>query len=332
MSGTDLMLANALYSGDAAGAAAVRIQAAASGWGTDEDAIFQQLQVADPTQRAAIIASYNSTFGAGAGGMDLGGMLADEMGSLDLERATQLAQNGQLDPVFAMHYAMSGIGTDEDMMRQALGGLDPMQAAQLQADYASRYGGNLEDAMRGELSGRDEFYITQSLGGEVGVSLDERMRRADSSWDFERGSGAGIFGGFTDLFFDAGTHLDNQHERLGMLRGQLSGASTPAQRAAAEAEIGRVLGYQSQDQDAYHAAQDSVTNGAATAAAVVATVAVTAATGGLGAGAAVPALASFMGSAAAATGIGATSLAMASGALAGGLVSMGVKCAISGEA
>jgi len=331
MEGTDLQLSGALMTGDAAGAAAVRIQAAASGLGTDEDAIFQQLQVANPEQRAAVIAAYNTRFG-GSNGMNLDAMLADELGSMDNERATQLAANGQLDPVFAMRYAMDGIGTDEEMMRDALRNLDPAQAAQLQTDYAARYGGNLQDQMRGELSGRDEFYISASLGGERGLSTEERLRRADSAHDFERGSGAGVFGGFTDVFFDAGKQLDAQHERLGALREQMNGAATPEMRAAAEQEIHRVLGYQEQDQDAYHAAQDSVTNGAATGAAIIATVAVTAATGGLGAGAAVPALASFMGSAGAATGIGATSLAMGAGALAGGLTSMGVKRAISGEA
>ncbi|MBS1123137.1 MAG: Carbon monoxide oxidation accessory protein CoxG, partial [Deltaproteobacteria bacterium] len=332
MEGTDLQLSGALMTGDAAGAAAVRIQAAASGLGTDEDAIFQQLQVADPAQRAAVIAAYNTRFG-GANGTNLDAMLADELGAMDGERATQLAANGRLDPVFAMRYAMDGIGTDEEMMRDALRGLDPTQAAQLQTDYAARYGGkNLQDEMRGELSGRDEFYISQSLGGERGLSTEERLRRADSAHDFERGSGAGVFGGFTDVFFDAGVQLDAQHNRLGVLREQMNNAATPDARAAAEQEIHRVLGYQDQDQDAYHAAQDSVANGAATGAAIVATVAVTAATGGLGAGAAVPALASFMASAGAATGIGATSLAMGAGALAGGLTSMAVKRSVSGEA
>ena len=331
MSGTDLSLSGALSTGDAAGAAAVRIQAAASGLGTDEDAIFQQLQVADPSQRQAIIDAYNGRFG-GATGMNLEQMLADELGAMDGERATQLTANGQLDPVFALRYAMDGVGTDEDMLRGALSGLDPTQAAQLQADYAARYGGNLQDQMSSELSGRDEFYISQGLGGERGLSTDERLSRADAAHDFERGSGAGIFGGFTDVFFDAGEQLDAQHDRLGTLRQQRDGAATPEARIATEREIDRVLGYQGQDQDAYHAAQDSVTNGAATGAAIVATVAVTAATGGLGAGAAVPALAAFMGSAGAATGIGATSLAMGAGALAGGLTSMAVKRSISGDA
>ena len=264
--------------------------------------------------------------------MTLDAMLADELNEMDSERATQLAENGRLDPVFAMRYAMDGIGTDEDMMRDALGNLSPAEAAQLQADYTARYGGNLEEDMRSELSGRDEHYITQGLGGERDLPIEERLRRADSSYDFERGSGAGIFGGFTDVFFDAGEQLDRDHDRLTGAREALAAAATPEARAAAEAEINRVLGYETSDREAYHAAQDSVANNAAMAGAIVATVAVTAATGGLGAGAAVPALASFMGSAAAATGIGATSLAMGAGALAGGLVSMGIKRSISGEA
>ena len=330
--GTEADLSSALLDGRAVDAAAIRIAAAAEGLGTDEEAIFQQLSVANPDQRRAIIEAYNARYGTGPGGMTLDEMLADELGEMDHERATQLAENGRLDPVFAMRYAMDGIGTDEDMMRDALANLSPDEAAQLQRDYAQRYGSNLEEDMRGELSGRDEHYITQSLGGERDLPIEERLRRADSSYDFERGSGAGIFGGFTDVFFDAGEQLDADHERLGRARAALEAADTPEARAAAEAEVNRVLGYETSTREAYHAAQDSVANNAAMAGAIVATVAVTAAPGGLGAGAAVPALASFMGSAAAATGIGATSLAMGAGALAGGLVSMGIKRSISGEA
>ncbi len=332
MGGTDLDLSSAILTGDQAGAAAVRIQAAASGLGTDEDAIFQQLAVANPAQRQAIVESYNARFGATSGGTNLDTMLTEELGDMDHERATQLAANGELDPVFAMRYAMDGVGTDEEMMRGALGNLTPAQATQLQTDYQTRYGLDLRTQMGTELSGRDEFYIGQSLAGERGLSVDDRLARADASHDFERGSGAGVFGGFTDVFFEAGEQLDNQHARLGALRESRDTAATPAARAAAEREMERVLGYQSQDVEAYHAAQDTVTNAAATTAAVVATVAVTAATGGLGAGVAVPALASFMGTTAAATGIGATSLAFGAGALAGGLTSMAVKRSISGAA
>lgn len=328
--GTEADLTGALLDGRAADAAAIRIQTAAEGWGTDEDAIFKQLTVADPAKRKQIIDAYNAKYGKD--GKDLNAMLADELGDMDKERATQLAANGKLDPVFAMNYAMDGIGTDEDMMKDALANLTPAEAQKLQADYKAKYGKDLQSEMEGELSGRDEFYLKQSLQGEKGLSIDEKIKRANAAHDWERGSGAGVFSGFTDVFFDAGTQLDKDHERLKGLETQLAAASTPEAKAAVEAELNRALGYQTDSIDAYHAAQDSVANNAAMAGAVVATVAVTAATGGLGAGAAVPALASFMGSAAAATGIGATSLAMATGAVAGGLTSMAIKRSIAGEA
>ncbi|MGE3769228.1 MAG: annexin, partial [Kofleriaceae bacterium] len=324
-SGTEADLSAALLDGKKAEAAAIRIQIASDGLGTDEEAIFKQLAVKNPKDRQAIIDSFNTKYGKEWGG-SLEKMLDDELGkadpadptgdnNLDRERASQLVKGGQLDPVFAMRYAMKGAGTDEDMLKETLAQMDPAQADALQKQYAHIYGTSLEGDMKEELSGRDGHYIMQDLGGGRGLSLEEKMRRADANYDFERGSGAGWGKKALDWMsekaeFTAGAQLDKQHGRLGELREQMANAKTPEEKALAEAQVKQMLGYQESDVEAFHAAQDSVTNAAATAGAAALTVAVTAATGGLGAA---PAAALMMGTAA------------------GGLGSMGVKHALMGD-
>ena len=325
LSGTELDIATRLGEGDRTGAAAARIANAADGLGTDEDTIFRQLEGRLPAEREAIIAAYNSRYGATMGNFD--SMLTDEMGAMDSERAHQLAQNGQLDPVFALRYAQDGVGTDEEMIRGALRGHSAADIAQIQARYRDATGVDLNEDLGSELSGRDEHYITQMMRGEP-ASVEERLARANEDYDFERGSGAGALGGFTDLFYDAGGMVDAQHERLGGLQAQLAAATTDGERHDIEAQISRTLGFQSSDVEAYHAAQDAVANNAAMAAAVAAAAAVTIATGGGGAAVAGPMLSSLAASLGVSTQVAAAVLAAA----AGGAATMATKTAILGDA
>ncbi len=325
LSGTELDISARLSEGDRTGAAAARMANAADGLGTDEDTIFRQLEGRPPAEREAIIAAYNTRYGSTMGNFDA--MIADEMGEMDGERAHQLADHGQLDPVFALRYAQDGIGTDEDMIRGALRGHSAAEIADIQARYQDATGVDLREDLGSELSGRDEHYIMQMMRGEP-ANIQERLSRANEDYDFERGSGAGVLGGFTDLFYDAGGMVDAQHDRLGGLQSQLAAATSDAERHDIEAQISRTLGFQSSDVEAYHAAQDAVANNAAMAAAVAAAAAVTIATGGGGAAVAGPMLSSLAASLGVSTQVAAAVLAAA----AGGAATMATKTAILGDA
>ncbi|MFO0575393.1 MAG: Fic family protein [Polyangia bacterium] len=321
LSGADYDLADGLTRGDRAQSDAARLHKAAEGAGTDEAAIFGLLAGKSEADRRAMVSAYKRQYG------DLGGMLGDELSGMDAERAQQLLQNGRLDPAFAMRYAMQGIGTDEELLRGTLRGMSQADVAALRSRYLAHYGTDLEQEMRAELSGRDEHYLLQNLKGEP-MTLDAKLQRAREDYDFERGSGAGFLGPFVNAFYDAGGMLDRTHQRQEELRQKLTATSSPAERAHIEQQLLQLVGYQAQDTDAFHAAQDSVSNKAAMATALTATAAVTLASGGTG-GAAAPAIIQAL---AGALGTSSGSVAVGAGALAGGMTSMGTKRLLSGEA
>ena len=305
-SGSERDVATSLVAGDRAGAAAARMAVAADGMGTDEDAIFRQLEGRSFEERAAIVSAYNERYGAAAGGLNFQQMLDDEMGQMDSERARQLATNGRLDPAFAMRYAMDGFGTDEQMIRDTLQGRSADDIRQIRQQYADTYGGDLDDELAGENSGRDGFEISQLMLGEPRTP-EEVLARANAAYDFERGSGAGVFGrGVTDLFSDSGEMLDEQHRRMQELSQRIqSGQPSPEDLE----RLQTIARYQGQDVQNYQAARDAITNSAAIGATAVVGTAATVLTGG----AAGPAVAAAI------------------GALAGGAAGMGVKYGMQGS-
>ncbi len=306
MEGADLDVATSLVSGDRAGAAAARMAVAADGMGTDEDAIFRQLEGKSFEERAAIISAYNNRYGEAAGGDNFQQMLDAELGEMDGERARQLALNGRLDPVFAMRYAMDGIGTDEEMIRDTLRGRSAEDIARIREQYNASYdGADLDAELADENSGRDGFEISQMMLGEPRTP-EEVLARANAAYDFERGSGAGLFGAaVTDMFSDSGEMLDLQHQRLQELGERLqSGEATDEDMA----RLQTVARYQTQDVANYQASRDAITNSAAIAATAVVGTAATIASGG----------------------VAGPAVAAAIGALAGGAAGMGMKYGMQG--
>ena len=305
MGGADLDVATSLVRGDKAGAAAARMAVAADGMGTDENAIFNQLEGKTPEERQAIIADYNQRYGQTTGGRDFGDMVNDEMGAMDSERARQLAVNGRLDPAFALRYAMDGAGTDEEMVRNSLAGKSREQIAEIREQYRQQYGRDLDTELNGENSGRDGFEISQLMLGEP-KTPQEVLARMNSAYDFERGSGAGLFGkAVTDAFSDSGEVLDMQHARLQELGARLERGE------ASQEDLDRlqtIAGYQTADVKNYQASRDAITNSAAIGATAVVGTAATLVTGGL----AGPAVAASI------------------GALAGGAAGMGMKYGMQG--
>ena len=295
LSGAELDVATSLAAGDAAGAAAARVAVAADGWGTDENAIYAQLANVPQERRAALIAQYNERYGAAAGGLNFDDMLADEMGDMDAERARQLAANGRMDPVFAMQYAMDGIGTDEAMIREQLAGRTAAEIDAFRAEYRTRYGRDLDADIGGENSGRDGFEIGQLLLGEP-QTPEERLARSNAAYDFERGSGSTWLGrNLTDAFSDSGHYLDLQHQRMNEIGERMAaGEATPEDLE----RLGTLSDYQRQDVTSYQAARDTATNAAAMAGTAVVGTAVSILTAGAASPAVVAALAALAGGAA----------------------------------
>lgn len=297
MSGAELDVASSLQSGDKAGAAAARMQVASDGLGTDEDAIFKTLEGAkSKPERDAMIAAYNEKYGAGKGGQDFNAMLKDEMGEMDVSRATQLAANGKMDPAFALKYAMDGLGTDEDMIKSTLQGKSKEEIKVIKAQYAALTpdGAGLDADLSSENSGRDGFEIQQAMLGEA-KTPQEKLARANDAYDFERGSGAGAIGNFVMdnlAGSDAGKVLDAQHARMQELEGRLKAGTMTAEDTA---RLETVAGYQKDDVQIYQAAQDTATTALATGATIAVGAIVTVATAGTAAPAVIAAVAALAG-------------------------------------
>lgn len=268
--------ADALLARDENGASAARIERALQGLGTDEDAIFEELQRDDPERRRGTRAAFNARYGS------FDTALAGDLEGNDLERAKQLDKNGKLDRVFAMRYALEGLGTNLDVMNEGLADMSPSEAAQLERDYQAQTGRPLAADMHGDLSGRDEHYQLQKLYGTKDLSLAEQAMNADSDYAFERpyvrpGSLQNGARWLMDSIYEAGPRLDREYAQMNRLYAT----------SGADEAIARNLAQQKLTIDAHHRAQDAAADNVTTVAGTAAGAAATVATFGMGAPAAV---------------------------------------------
>lgn len=281
LSGVDLELSQALiadgvFAKDAgarrdamAQIAASRLAIASQGIGTDEEAIFMQFEgVKDPQLRLEIKRSFDQHYGRKRGGRDYADMITEELSGNDLERAIQVARDGQMDPAFALKYAMDGVATDEELIRATLKRCKTAQEIYaLKNKYAALHGSRdtdlLENDLDAELSGRDGFEIRQLLRGAAteNLSVREQFGFANRAYDFERGTRAGILGNaVTDRFSNSGQVLDMQHHRLQALEEKWRIGSATAEELT---RLSTFTEYHKQDVQNCQAARDAITNSGA---------------------------------------------------------------------
>lgn len=289
-SGTEKTVATALLDGDKYKASAAKMKLATEGWlFTDKEAIYKELEKTDkndPKLHKKIIEAYNKEYGQGPKGQNLDAMINENFSGLDQDKAQMLKDKGKLDDTFAMKYAMHGswLSTDKELIKKTLEGKDAEQVKTLVAQYQKDYQIDLRKELQENTSGRAGFEIGQLMKGEA-KTPEERLARAEESYQFERGSGSSAFSrGFMDLFSDKGTLLDSQHARVKELADKAQAGKLTKED---EKRLEELTGYQSMDVKTYQESKDAVANTAATAAAVTAGVIVTVASGGTAAPAAV---------------------------------------------
>lgn len=289
-SGTEKTVATALMDGDKYKASAAKMKLATEGWlFTDKEAIYKELEKSDkndPELHKKIVEAYNKEYGQGPKGQGLDAMLSENFSGLDHDKAQMLKDKGKLDDTFAMKYAMHGswLSTDKELVKKTLEGKDAEQVKALVAQYQKDYQIDLQKELQENTSGRAGFEIGQLMKGEP-KTPEERLARAEESYQFERGSGSSAFSrGFMDLFSDKGTLLDSQHARVKELADKAQAGKLTKED---EKRLEELTGYQSMDVKTYQESKDAVANTAATAAAVTAGVIVTVASGGTAAPAAV---------------------------------------------
>lgn len=335
LSGAEKDIATALKAGNSTEAAAARIKAAAEGWGTDEGAIFKTLEgIKDKAERDKVIAAYNEKYGKDFkpdpnnpnGPKDaLEAMLHDELGAMDEERAKQLKAEGKLTDEFALKYAMSGVGTDEEMLKATLKGKSKAEIDALAATYAAaNNGASLFDDIRGETSGRDGKELDYMIEHGEPKTPQEKIAYANEMYAFERdGWTNGVSRFFVDMYSDSGEVLDMQNKRMNDTYNQATEGGKKEIPDTAKAELAEFIDYNAMDLTNYQTAKDKVADTAAGTAAVVVAGVLTIAT----AGGAAPGFVAALGT----LGIGASAAAPIAAAVAaggGGLASIIMKSAI----
>ena len=310
MNGAEQDLGFALLDSDKLGQEAARLEIAArGGWffeaGTDSKAIFDRLKdknlkrpdPSDPDyaakqmayeqarkQRDALEARYLDKYGR-----SIDEMLGAEMGGYEYELATQYREQGRGDPALSIRYAVSGAGTNEDLIKETLKDLSPAEIEKLRADYAKAYGGSgapsdLIDQHLGigkygklpdpELSGREQFDVEILMRGKPSTPEEYReIAKLEHEWQRSGSSGLWMdFLGWTG-FSNAADQLDWQKSNVDKAADQWAqdGVDSPEGRANVEQLFER---YQ-QDFDSYERTKTEASEAVVTGIELVGAAAVT---------------------------------------------------------
>ncbi len=222
-SGAQKDLAMALSTGNTLEAQAAKLEIASDrglfGLGTDEKAILETLKnpalkapnptdpkyATDPSMlkkdqaaferaladREALNKLYASKYGR-----SIDEMLVAETDDFELELTRQYLAGGKGDPELMIRYAVDGIGTNEEMIKDALADLPKDQIAKIKTDYQARYksdmltdlgvgdGYGMFKGFGSELSGKDQIDVELMLEGKPESAADYK-KLADMQADFQ---------------------------------------------------------------------------------------------------------------------------------------------------
>jgi hypothetical protein len=254
-------------------------------------------------------------------------LIANEVSGYDQDEARdRITSGGKLSDEKELKYAIYGLGTKEQVIRDTLKGKSKEEIRQLKLLYeAETDGGNLLGDLQGDLSGRDEADMTILL--ETGDSTpEEKLEYLKRRKTWELGDGTGFAGeGFLDeesRVLEATTaEAEAQYKRYAELKAK--GDDDPAVVAERE-RLERWLGYGEKDIERHREEMDSITDTIALVGGIAVGVAFSILTAGVGA-AAVAAVAG-------AIGVTTTTVAAAAGAIVAVGVGIGVKQSMKGAA
>ena len=142
------------------------IRKACEGLGTDEQALFKNLQGLTNQERKELDRIYQQKYG-----ISLEQEIRGELSGKDLDKALALLKGGSSSPLEnradAIRRACEGLGTDEQALFKNLQGLTSQERKELDRIYQQKYGVSLEQEIRGELSGDDLDKALGLLKGET---------------------------------------------------------------------------------------------------------------------------------------------------------------------
>ncbi len=147
------------------------------------------------------------------GGRNLRVTLEMNMSGDELQRARLLVdQGGRLTPYQELDFATRGVGTDEDRLRQSLQGRTRAEIQQIREEWQRNHPGeNFDNFLRGELSGREEFEIMDTVEYGAPESASERADQLRRQMDHELNHGAPLGG---SVATDEAAYLRGEMARL----------------------------------------------------------------------------------------------------------------------
>ncbi|ARE41813.1 Carbon monoxide oxidation accessory protein CoxG [Rhodovulum sp. P5] len=154
-----------------------------TGWGTDEDQIYNNLSGLTPVQGRAVRGNYNADYGR-----NLDSDLASELDEDNALIRARAALDGDpvMETVGALNEAMSGIGTDEDTIMRMLRGKTAEQRARIVEEYRRQYGVDLEAELDAEMDDHDQERAEALLAGDTAradaIALDQAMHGGILGW------------------------------------------------------------------------------------------------------------------------------------------------------
>jgi hypothetical protein len=264
-----------------------------------EDAIDQRAQAnLDNLEK-----HYDKAYSRGWGPGELTAVVEFEMSGNEQEEARLLRKHaGKMTGAEEVHWAIKGLGTDEDLLRHALQGKTRAEIAAMAKDYHDHYDSDMFEDIMGDVSGRDEHDFRVLLEGEP-QTPEEKLRRMHEDTDYELGPEAGMghvwAGEETDSMKHAAGKADLAYQNY-LLAARKFGKDSP-EAAAALKRFNEWTGYTAETVTELRQEVDSLTDHLAMAAAIVVGVIVAAATWGTATPAVIAAVSAMAGTAASMT-------------------------------
>lgn len=232
---------------------------------------------------AALQATYNADYGS-SNAFDF--LIAFEVSGYSQEEALKrIKSGGKLSDAEELKYAIFGLGTNEQVIRDTLKDKSLEEIKVIKDQYRLITGNELKDDLEGDLSGRDEADMTLLLETGDGTPA-EKMAYLEARKDWELTSGTGTEGGQyvqeeTEVLKATTAEAREAYEEYEQIL--KNPTATPEDKEEALARFKRFVGYGDKAIDHRREELDSVTDTLATVGAVAAGIVVSIITAGAGA-------------------------------------------------
>jgi annexin A7/11 len=164
-----------------------QLRDAMKGVGTKEALLIQTLTPLSAMQLAVLAATYRASIGK-----ELLADIDSEANGKLKDVLTALVRGPIGYDVKLLHQALSGAGTDEHLLTEIIADRTPSDLYQLSLAYRTRYGRSLEEAVRGDLSGKTERIYTMVLSSNRppdNTPVDPGLVEADVKALYKAGQG-----------------------------------------------------------------------------------------------------------------------------------------------